>query len=55
MWVYIILIIIIAGLLIFTEIGRAILKILIWLVIIIGLVYFGDLVLKFFMDQAAKI
>ena len=55
MWVYIILIIIIAGLLIFTEIGRAILKKFIWLVIIIGLAYLGILALKFFMDRAAKI
>lgn len=52
MWVYIILIIIVAGFLFLTEIGRAILK---WL-IIGGLLYLvGYWILKFFIDRTSNI
>jgi hypothetical protein len=55
MLIYVILIIIIAGLLILTKIGREILKGILKIVVICGLLYFGYLWLKFMMEWTSKI
>ena len=55
MWVYIILIIIVAGFLFLTEIGRAILKWIAKLVIMGGFLYLGYWILKFFIDRTSDI
>jgi hypothetical protein len=55
MWVYIILAIVVGIILFFTEIGRAILKAILKIVIVAGLLYLSYLFLKFMIHWTSNI